>query len=105
MIRIVTSFVLNAESAYGVIALLGNLDRFTWWCSGLEDGTIIGERLLVDARIKLRKNFGGGDDDDVEGCVCQTLSRSRCQTKRTDVLKQGNAEEFDKAVEFTLDTP
>ena len=82
MVRIVTSFVLNADSAYGVIALLGSLDRFTWWCSGLEEGTMIGERLLVDARIKLRKRFGGGDDD-ADGCVHQTLSRSRCQTKRT----------------------
>jgi len=103
MVRIATSFVLNAESAYGVIVLLGSLDRFTWWCSGLEEGTMIGERLLVDAKIKLRSRFGGGSDD-TDGCVVQTLSRSRCQAKRTDVLVRGDSKQFEKAMEFTLDT-
>ena len=82
------SWLVCVECGFSVrrIALLGSLDRFTGGArSG--GGTMIGERLLVDARIKLRKRFGGGDDD-ADGCVHQTLSRSRCQTKRTDGCKE-----------------
>lgn len=99
-VRIATSFVLNADSAFGIIAMLGSLDRFTWWTSKLEEGTMIGDRLLVDARIKIRRGFG----DDDEG-VWQTLSKMRCHASRTDVLKSGDSNDFEKATVFRLDTP